>query len=96
MTLLFVVLLGKKEFLIKKERVIYVHPKVFLKLETVYYRKIELKKLNKIKIKRNKKNMGWCNDPLNKKYNSLIKINEKLNMKNCTEKIINMMLLFSN
>ena len=22
--------------------------------------------------------MGWCNDPLNKKYNSLIKINEKI------------------
>ena len=22
--------------------------------------------------------MGWCNDPHNKKYNSLVKINEKL------------------
>ena len=34
--------------------------------------------------------MGWCNDPLNKKYNSLIKSMKKLNMKNFTEKITSM------
>ena len=37
--------------------------------------------------------MGWCNDPTSKKYNSLININEKINMKNCIEKIINTMLV---
>ena len=32
-------------------------------------------KLNCIEIR---KYMGWCNDPLNKKYNSLIKVNKKI------------------
>ena len=35
--------------------------------------------------------MGWCDDiNFPKKYNKLIKIKKKLNMKNLIEKIINM------
>ena len=49
------------------------------KLKNLFYREDRVKKiycqLNTIKIK---KNMGWCDDPLNKNYNSLIKINKNI------------------
>ena len=48
-------------------------------LKKLYYRSDRIKKINtalpKIKIK---KNMGWCNDPNHKKYNSLIKTTKKI------------------
>ena len=50
-------------------------PSGIYKLNQVFYRADRIKKiatkLKKIKIK---KNMGWCDDPLSKKYNQLIKI----------------------
>lgn len=53
-------------------------PKGTFNLGSLFYKyKADIKhsSLKKIKIKRN---MGWCNDPINKKYNSLISIKEKL------------------
>ena len=52
-------------------------PKGTFKIEHLYYRKDRIKKpLTKLKCIEIKKNMGWCNDVKNKKYNKLIKIND--------------------
>ena len=60
-------------------------PNGTFKIEHLYYRKDRIKKpLTKLKCIEIKKNMGWCNDVKNKKYNKLIKIND-----NCShEKLI--------
>ena len=60
-------------------------PKGTFKIEHLYYRKDRIKKpLTKLKCIEIKKNMGWCNDVKNRKYNKLIKIND-----NCShEKLI--------
>ena len=54
-------------------------PKGLFSLGNVYYRKDRnfkpITKLNSISINRQ---MGWCNDVSNKKYNKLIKINKKI------------------
>jgi len=54
-------------------------PKGIFSLGNVYYRKDRnikpITKLNSISINRQ---MGWCNDVRNKKYNKLIKINKKI------------------
>ena len=54
-------------------------PKGIFQLKELYYRSDKIKKIEttikKIKIK---KNMGWCNDPKNRFYNSLIKIRKKV------------------
>ena len=54
-------------------------PKGTFRLNNVYYRPDRVNSFNcaikKIKIK---KNMGWCDDPKNKFYNKLIKINSKI------------------
>ena len=52
----------------------------FFEIENLYYRSDRIKKpstnLKCIKIK---KNMGWCDDPLDlKNYNKLIKLNKKI------------------
>ncbi len=55
-------------------------PKGIFNLGNLYFRKDRIK-LSKLKIKKIKieKNMGWCDDVYNeKKYNKLIKINNKL------------------
>ena len=52
-------------------------PKGTFKIEHLYYRKDRIKKpLTKLKCIEIKKDMGWCNDVKNKKYNKLIKIND--------------------
>jgi len=59
-------------------------PKGIFKLGKLYYRKDRVKKpITCLKIKRIKKNMGWCNDSKNIKYNKevnnkKIKNSEKL------------------
>ena len=54
-------------------------PKGLFKLGAVYYRSDRIKNLQtKLALKKIKKNMGWCNDPTSKKYNSLININDKI------------------
>ena len=53
-------------------------PKGTFKLGTLYYRKDRVKKpITSLKIKKIKKNMGWCNDSKNKFYNQEIKVNKK-------------------
>ena len=53
-------------------------PKGKYQLGTLYYRKDRLKKINSnLDEKIIKKNYGWCNDSKSKKYNKLIKINNK-------------------
>jgi len=48
-------------------------PKGIFKLGMLYYRKDRIKLLNcKIRKKIIKKNMGWCNDSVSKKYNQEI------------------------
>jgi len=55
-------------------------PKGTFKIEHLYFRKDRIKKpLTKLKCIEIKRNMGWCDDVKNKKYNKLIKIN-----KNCS------------
>ena len=50
-------------------------PKGIFSIENLYVRKDRIKKIySKLKIITIKKNMGWCDDILNKKYNKLIKI----------------------
>ena len=54
-------------------------PKGTFLLKKIYYRSDRIRKINtilpKIKIKNN---MGWCNDPYHKNYNSLIKTSKKI------------------
>jgi len=49
-------------------------------IENLYYRPDRIKKPStKLKCIKIRKNMGWCDDPLDlKNYNKLIKINEKI------------------
>ena len=54
-------------------------PKGTFKLGTIYYRKDRVKKpITSLKIKKIKKNMGWCNDSKNKFYNQEIKVNKNI------------------
>jgi L,D-peptidoglycan transpeptidase YkuD (ErfK/YbiS/YcfS/YnhG family) len=54
-------------------------PKGTFKLLQIYYRKDRVKRpLSKLKSKIITKNMGWCNDPKNKKYNQEIIINKDI------------------
>ncbi|MAV61917.1 MAG: transpeptidase [Candidatus Pelagibacter sp.] len=53
-------------------------PKGKFKLGLLYYRADRVKKPStNLKIKKIKKNMGWCNDQNSKYYNKEIKINKK-------------------
>jgi len=66
--------IGKKGLTYKKKEGDSKTPKGKFKFKFLLYRKDRIKKiqckLKKIKINRN---MGWCDDPRSKKYNSLIK-----------------------
>ncbi len=54
-------------------------PKGLFSLGNVYYRKDKnFKPITKLKSIFINKNMGWCNDVRNKKYNKLIKISKKI------------------
>ena len=54
-------------------------PKGIFELGTIYYRKDRVKKpITSLKIKKIKKNMGWCNDSKNKFYNQEIKVNKNI------------------
>ena len=52
----------------------------FFSIENLYYRSDRIKKpFTKLKSIKIKKNMGWCDDPFDKKnYNKLININKKI------------------
>ena len=71
--------IGKNGIKIKKKEGDYCTPKGTFSLKTLYYRPDRVQKPEtKIITKKIGKNMGWCNDPKNKKYNSLINIKEKM------------------
>ncbi len=54
-------------------------PKGLYGIGDLYFRKDKVKKFfTKLKCKEIKKNMGWCDDVLNKKYNKLIKTNKNI------------------
>ena len=55
-------------------------PRGLFKIENLYYRKDRTRKLNtKLKNIEIKKNMGWCDDiHFPKKYNKLIRVNNKI------------------
>ena len=71
--------IGKKGLKTKKFEGDLATPKGTYLLKKLYYRSDKFKKIEtlipKIKIK---KNMGWCNDPKHRFYNSLIKISKKV------------------
>ena len=71
--------IGKKGLKTKKVEGDLATPKGTYLLKKLYYRSDKFKKietsLTKVKIR---KNMGWCNDPKNRFYNSLIKIRKKV------------------
>ena len=49
------------------------------KFNRIFYRPDRIKKFNcKVKKIKIKKNMGWCDDPISKKYNRLIKTSNKI------------------
>ena len=70
---------GKKGVSSKKKEGDLNTPRGIFSLKTVFYRSDRIKNIQtKLNLKKINRNMGWCNDPISKKYNSLIKINEKL------------------
>ena len=76
---LFQCAIGKKGIRSKKREGDYSTPKGIFSIKYLYYRSDRLiKPETKIIVKKLKKNMGWCNDPKSKKYNSLVRINEKI------------------
>ena len=76
---IFRCVVGKKGISKKKREGDFCTPKGSFKLQTVYYRHDRIKNIEtKLNIRRIQPSMGWCNDPLNKKYNSLIRINQKI------------------
>jgi len=76
--------LGKAGIGEKKKEGDFITPKGKYKIIKVYYRADRIKKIKtNFRLYQIKKNMGWCDDPLSKNYNKLIKlpstfINEKL------------------
>tara|TARA_Y100001958_G_C21179301_1_gene509518 strand:- start:304 stop:795 length:492 start_codon:yes stop_codon:yes gene_type:complete len=65
--------IGKNGLRLKKKEGDLCTPRGFFSINKVFYRSDKIKKIDtKIKKIKIKKNMGWCNDPLHKKYNSLI------------------------
>jgi len=54
-------------------------PKGIFELGTLYYRKDRVKKpITNLKIKKIKRNIGWCNDSKSKLYNQEIKVNKNI------------------
>ena len=72
--------IGKKGLTINKKEGDKKTPKGLFKLGNLYYRPDRLTKPNtQLNIKKIKKNMGWCDDiRFPKKYNKLIKIENKI------------------
>mgnify|MGYP001269461562 CR=1 FL=1 len=71
--------IGKNGLRLNKKEGDSCTPKGLYSLKKIFYRADRIKNINttiqKTKIK---KKMGWCNDPLHKKYNSLINIKDKI------------------
>ena len=71
--------IGKKGLSGNKKEGDYKTPKGTYKLGILYYRKDRNPKPDiRIKTKKIKRNMGWCNDPKNKRYNNEVIINKSI------------------
>ena len=72
--------IGKNGFKYNKEEGDYSTPKGLFKLRKLYFRKDRVNPTKcKIKKKIITKNMGWCDNPANKKYNEEIELFDKEN-----------------
>ena len=72
--------LGKRGIGNKRREGDFITPKGNFKIKYILYRKDRIKRIqSKIKKIIIKKNMGWCDDPLSKDYNKLIKIPSEYN-----------------
>ena len=70
--------LGKAGIGEKKKEGDFITPKGKYKITKVYYRADRIKKIKtNFRLYQIKKNMGWCDDPLSKNYNKLIKLPSK-------------------
>ena len=70
--------IGKKGLKSKKKEGDKCTPIGIFKIGKVYYRSDRIKKLETVlKTKKITKNMGWCDDPYNKKYNKEIVLDKK-------------------
>ena len=67
--------IGKRGIGYKKKEGDLITPRGKYKIKFILYRKDRVKKIqSKIKKIEIKKNIGWCNDPLSKNYNKIIKL----------------------
>ena len=67
--------LGKAGIGEKKKEGDFITPKGKYKIIKVYYRADRIKKIKtNFRLYQIKKNLGWCDDPLSKNYNKLIKL----------------------
>jgi L,D-peptidoglycan transpeptidase YkuD (ErfK/YbiS/YcfS/YnhG family) len=72
--------LGKRGIGNKREEGDLITPKGNFKVKYILYRKDRIKQIqSKIKKISIKKDLGWCDDPLSKNYNKLIKIPSEYN-----------------
>jgi L,D-peptidoglycan transpeptidase YkuD (ErfK/YbiS/YcfS/YnhG family) len=72
--------LGKRGIGNKRREGDFITPRGNFKIKYILYRKDRIKRIqSKIKKIIIKKNMGWCDDPLSKNYNKLIKIPSEYN-----------------
>ena len=70
--------LGKAGIGEKKKEGDFITPKGKYKITKVYYRADRIKKIKtNFRLYQIKKNLGWCDDPLSKNYNKLIKLPSK-------------------
>ena len=75
--------IGKKGLNSQKKEGDYTTPKGLFNINKLYFRKDRVGEINcKINKKIITKNMGWCDDPNNKKYNEEIRIFSKNNKEN--------------
>ena len=76
---IFRCVVGKKGISRNKKEGDFKTPRGLFKINTVYYRADRIKNIQtKLNLKKINKNMGWCNEPADKKYNSLINTKEKI------------------
>ena len=76
---IFKCVIGKNGIKTKKREGDKATPKGIFTLQKLYYRPDRSKKpKTKIPIRKIKKNMGWCDDPISKFYNKEIYINKKI------------------
>ena len=70
--------IGKKGLKKNKKEGDGTTPKGIFSFTTLYYRADRIKKINTyLKCKKIKKNMGWCNNPYDKKYNTEFNLKSK-------------------